>query len=204
MPAIVYAIIIVLDYARTIAGLIAFAQTVVQKMTGNANFPNAAQIVTSITSALTAYQNAVSSTKTQKGLKGQRSSTKQALVSALYQARDLVRIVCEANPETALAIAESAGMTLGKRPTRNKPLIEILQAALSGSVVCRAKAPGIPTNYFWSYSSDEKTWTNVPQGMKATITVSGLTPGQIYYFRYYTSNRKGTSNLSQVFSILVK
>ena len=32
----------------------------------------------------------------------------------------------------------------------------------------------------------------------------GLTPGQTYYFRYYTSNRKGTSNPSQVFSILVK
>jgi hypothetical protein len=204
MPAIVYAIIVVLSYARTIAGLITFAQTVVTKMTGNANFPNAAQILASLSNAITAYQNAVSSTKTTKGLKGQRSSTKQALVSALYQARDLVRTVAEANPESALAITESAGMTLGNRPTRNKPLIEVLQAALSGSVVCRAKAPGIPTNYFWSYSGDEKTWTSVPQGMKATVTVSGLTPGQTYYFRYYTSNRKGTSNLSQVFSILVK
>ena len=128
----------------------------------------------------------------------------RSIISALHQARDLVRTVAEANPESALAITESAGMTLGNRPVRNKPLIEILQAALSGSVVCRAKAPGIPTNYFWSYSGDEKTWTSVPQGMKATITVSGLTPGQTYYFRYYTSNRKGTSNLSQVYSILVK
>jgi hypothetical protein len=204
MPAIVYAIIIVLGYERTVAGLIAFAQLVVQKMTGNANFPNAAQIVTALGNAITAHQNAVSATKTQKGLKGQRSATKQALVSALYQARDLVRTACEANPESALAIAESAGMTLGKRPTRNKPLIEILQASVSGSVVCRAKAPGVPTNYFWSYSGDEKSWTSVPQTMKATVTVSGLTPGQTYYFRYYTTNRKGTSNPSQVFSILVK
>ena len=144
MPALVYAIIIVLGYERTVAGLIAYAQTVIQKMTGNAYFPNATQILTSLAGALTAHQNAVSSSKTQKGLKGQRTATKQALVSALYQARDLVRTVCEANPESALAIAESAGMTLGKRPARNKPLIEILQASVSGSVVCRAKAPGIP------------------------------------------------------------
>jgi hypothetical protein len=204
MPEIVYAILIVLNYARTVAGLSAFAQLVVQKMTGNANFPTAAPILTSITSAITAYQNAQLSTKTQKGLKGLRTSTKQALVSALRQARDLVRTVAEANPESALAIAESAGMTLGKRPTRNKPLIEVLQASLSGSVVCRAKAPGIPTNYFWSYSTDEKSWTSVPQLMKAATTVSGLTPGQTYYFRYSTSNRQGTSNPSQVFSILVK
>jgi hypothetical protein len=204
MPEIVYAIIIVLDYTRTVAGLIAFAQLVVQKMTGNANFPTASPVLMSIASAITAYQSAQLSTKTQKGLKGLRSSTKLALLSALRQARDLVRTACEANPEGALAIAEGAGMTLGKRPTRNKPLIEILQAALSGSVVCRAKAPGIPTNYFWSYSTDEKSWVSVPQLMKAATTVSGLTPGQTYYFRYYTSNRQGTSNLSQVFSILVK
>src|ERR1700733_3943606 len=70
MPALVYAIIVVLDYTRTIAGLIAYAQLVVQKMTGNANFPNAAQIVTAVSNAITAYQGAVSSTKTQKGLKG--------------------------------------------------------------------------------------------------------------------------------------
>jgi hypothetical protein len=40
--------------------------------------------------------------------------------------------------------------------------------------------------------------------MKATITVSGLTPGQTYYFRYYTITRKGQSDPSQIFSILVK
>jgi hypothetical protein len=204
MATIVYAILIVLGYRRTVAGLIAFAQLVVQKMTGNANFPTAAQLLTSISNAITAYQNAITSTKTQKGLSGQRSAMKTALLTLLYQARDLVRTVAETSPESALAVAESAGMTLGKRLGRAKPLIEVVLAAVSGSVVCRAKAPGIPASYFWSYSTDQKSWTSAPFSMKATLTLSGLTPGQVYYFRYYTTTRKGQGDLSQVYSLMVK
>jgi hypothetical protein len=204
MATIVYAILIVLEYRRTAAGLIAFAQLVVQKMTGNANFPNAAPLLTSIGNAIAAYQNAITSTKTQKDLAGQRSATKAALLTLLHQARDLVRTVAEANPENALAIAEGAGTTLGKRPGRAKPLIDVILGAVSGSVVCRAKAPGIPANYFWSYSTDEKNWTSAPLSMKATLPLSGLTPAQVYYFRYYTTTRKGQSDLSQVYSILVR
>jgi|HubBroStandDraft_4_1064222.scaffolds.fasta_scaffold401224_2 hypothetical protein len=204
MATIVYAILIVLAYRKTVAGLIAFAQLVVQKMTGNANFPNAAPLLTSISNAIAAYQNAVGLTKTQKDLAGQRSATKAALLTLLHQARDLVRTVAEANPGSALAIAESAGMTLHKRSGRARPLIEVVPAAVSGSVVCRAKAPGIPANYFWSYSTDQKNWTSAPLSMKASLTLSGLTPGLVYSFRYYTTTRKGQSDLSQVYNLMVK
>src|SRR6202041_1433295 len=64
MATIVYAILIVLDYRKTVAGLIAFAQLVVQKMTGNPNFPNAGPLLTSISNAILAYQSAIVSTKT--------------------------------------------------------------------------------------------------------------------------------------------
>jgi hypothetical protein len=204
MAQILYAILIVLTYPKTVAGFIAFAKTVLQKMNGNQSFPSAAQLLTSLGNAITAYESAISSSETQKGLKGQRGTTRTTLLSVLKQARDLVRTVCEANPEAALSIAESAGMTLKKRAIRAKALIEVVQASVSASVVCRAKAPGIPANYFWSYSTDSKVWTNVPQTMKATITVSGLTVGQTYSFRYYTITRKGQSDPSQIFSILVK
>src|SRR5580700_1501670 len=118
MPQILYAIIVVLNYERTVAGLIAFAQLVVQKMTNNPNFPNETQLLTSTTAAITAYQSAVSSTKTTKGLGGQRTATKQALLALLRQLRDIARTAAEANPDNALAIVEGAGMTLLKRATR--------------------------------------------------------------------------------------
>jgi hypothetical protein len=149
MSQILYAIIVVLSYPRTVAGFIAFVQTVIQKMTNNANFPNATSLLASASSALTAYKGAVSSSETTKGLKGQRSETRKALFGVLYQLRDLVRTAAESNPGNAQTIVESAGMTLAKRVARIKPLIEVIQAAISGSVVCRAKAPGIPASYFW-------------------------------------------------------
>jgi hypothetical protein len=204
MPQILYAIIVVLNYKRTVEGLISFVQLVIQKMTNNPNFPSAAPLLTSTTTALTAYQSAMSSTKTTKALAGQRASTKLALMGFLKQLRDLVRTAAEANPDNALAIVEGAGMALMKRAIQAKPLINVLQASVTGSVVCRAKAPGIPASYFWSYSLDQKSWVSVPQAMRAMVSVAGLTAGQTYYFRYYTITRKGTSDLSQIFSLLVK
>jgi hypothetical protein len=209
MAQVLYAIIVLLVYRRTVAGLIAFAELVIQKMTGNTNFPTATSTLTAATSALTAYQSAVASTKTTKGLNGQRSATKSALLAVLRQLRDIVRVAAEASPENASTIVLSAGMTLKQRTVAVKALINVLQSlllgkVLSGSVVCNAKSPGIPASYFWSYSLDQKVWTSVPMTLKSKVTISGLTPGQTYYFRYYTVTRKGTSDPSQVFSLLVK
>jgi hypothetical protein len=141
MAQILYAIIVVLSYRRTVAALIAFAQMVVQKMTNNAYFPTATATLASTTSAITAYQTAVSSSGTTKGLKGQRESTKGELVELLKQLRDIVRAAAQASPENALAIVQSAGMSLLKRGGKVKELIAVIQGALSGSVTCIAKVP---------------------------------------------------------------
>jgi FlaG/FlaF family flagellin (archaellin) len=204
MAQILYAIIVVLSYPRTAAGLILFAQTVVQKMTGNAYFPTPTPALSAVTNAIGAYQAAVGSSATTKGLKGHRIATRNALLAVLRQVRDYVRTIAEANPALALEIVESAGMTLKKHVGAVKEMISVIEGAVSGSVECRAKAPGIPANYFWSYSLDQKTWTSVPEAMKSTITITGLTPGQVYYFRYYTMTRKGTGNLSQTVNLMVK
>ncbi len=204
MAQIIYTIFVVLNFPRTVAGLIAFAELIVQKMTGNSNFPTATATLTAASNAITAYQATISSSSTTKGLKGQRTGARNALLAVLKQLRDIVRLVAEASPENALAIVESAGMSLKKRAIRLKALISVVDSGVSGTVICRAKAPGIPTNYFWFYSLDNKSWTSVPQVMKSKLVLSGLTPGQVYYFRYYTMNRRGTSDLSQVFSLLVK
>ncbi len=166
MALVLYAILVILTYGRTAAGLIAFAQLVVGKMTGNANFPNAATTLSATSAAIAAYQAALSSSGTTKGLKGLRVTTKGALVGLLQQLRDMVRVVAMASPENALAIVESAGMVLKRRGSAIKALISVVQGALSGSALCVAKVPfrGVPTTYFWSYSLDQKVWTNAPRG----------------------------------------
>jgi hypothetical protein len=202
-------IFVVIRYQRTVAGLIAFAQRVVEKMTDNPYFPTATQTLASTTSAIAAYQDAISASATTKGLKGRRTSSKRALLKLLNRLRDIVRVAAEADSANALMIVESAGMTLKKYALPFKALISVAQAkvagrVVSGSVVCNAKAPGIPTSYFWFYSLDQEDWTAVPMAMKSKLTISGLTRGKTYYFRYYTVTRKGTSGPTQVFSFMVE
>ncbi len=71
-------------------------------------------------------------------------------------------------------------------------------------MVCDVKAPGIPTTYFFSYSLDQKIWTSAPESTRSRITITGLTPGQTYAFRYRTFNHKGMSDFSQFITFIVK
>ena len=125
-------------------------------------------------------------------------------MTLLGQLRDYVRTIAESDPENALSIIESAGMSLKKLVLRVKALISVVEGPTSGTVVCEAKAPGGHANYFWFYSLDQKSWTSVPEAMKSKITISGLTPGQTYYFRHYIMTRKGNSDMSQIVSLMVK
>ena len=58
--------------------------------------------------------------------------------------------------------------------------------------------------YFWQFSSDQKNWSNAPQTLKAKLTVTGLTPGQVYYFRFSAQTRKGPVDYSQIVSLMVQ
>lgn len=71
-------------------------------------------------------------------------------------------------------------------------------------MICDVRSAGSPATYYWSYSLDQKTWTSAPDSLKSRVTIFGLTPGQNYYFRYHTLTRKGTSDVSQAVSLLVK
>ncbi len=39
--------------------------------------------------------------------------------------------------------------------------------------------------------------------MKARLVLSGLTPGQLYYFRFRAQTRKGPVDYSQIVSLMV-
>ena len=203
MPQLLLTIIVVLDLPTTIAALISFAKTVVTKMTNNPHFTTPSPTLAAVTAAITALEGIQLSMATTKGLAGQRLASKKALIALLKQLRDYVRIIAEADPSNAAAIVQSAGMRLKNIPARTKALFTVTQG-LSGSVICDVKAVGIPATYYWSFSLDQKTWTSAPDSLKSKVTISGLTVGQLYYFRYHTLTPKGASDPSQTVSFLVK
>jgi hypothetical protein len=203
MIQILATIVVVLDLPKTIAALIAYAKAIVLKMTGNANFPTPTPTLAAVTAAITAFEAVGASMATTKGLVGQSAAKRKALVALLKQLRDYVRVVAEADPDNAAAIVESAGMRLKNIAARIKAPFTVTQG-VSGSVIANVKSAGRPATYYWSYSLDQKTWISAPESIKSKVTISGLTPGQTYYFRYHTLTRKGVSDVSQVVNFLVK
>ncbi len=57
--------------------------------------------------------------------------------------------------------------------------------------------------YYWEISLDQQSWTSVPETLKARATITGLTPGQRYYFRFRAHTRKGLGDYSDVVTLIV-
>ena len=80
-----------------------------------------------------------------------------------------------------------------------------LEGTVSGSVKLSSKSAGKKAAYNWRYSTDQKTWTSLPQTLVAKTGVSGLTPATTYYFQCETQTVKGgEGGWGQVVSFLVQ
>ncbi len=204
MAQLILTILVVLGLPTRARDLITYVQAVIAKMTNNPNFPTPSPTLATVSTALTAYETSEAAMKTSKGVKGDRAAKRSALVALLKHLRDYVQQICELNVANAAAIAESANMRLRLVTIHVKAALTITQGLVSGSVVCDAKAVAKQATYYFSYSLDEKNWISVPETMKSKITISGLTPGQTYYFRFRALTRKTMSDPSQIVSFLVK
>jgi hypothetical protein len=71
-------------------------------------------------------------------------------------------------------------------------------------VVLRAKAAKGHAVYEWQSSSDGgKTWIALAPTTQANTTLSGLTLGVAYQFRFRTTVKRVTSDWSQIVSLFV-
>lgn len=80
--------------------------------------------------------------------------------------------------------------------TANATSITGNSAVLNGEI--KSRGGDTVTDYGFSYSSDEKQWTEVQAGTDDLLgsfsyTLSGLQPNTAYYFKAYATNGKGTS-----------
>jgi hypothetical protein len=204
MSQIIATIVVVLGLPTRNADLISFIANILARMTNNPNFASPTPPLATVGTALTAFQSAEASMKNLKGVKGDRAAKKKALIALANHLRDYVQEICELNVPNAEAIAQSAGMRLKLLTIPLKEDISVEDGLLSGSVVCNAKAVAVDASYYWSYSVDQKVWISVPEKMQAKVTVSGLTPGQLYYFRFRALTRKGMGDWSQTITHMAK
>jgi hypothetical protein len=199
--------IAVLKMSPRVKNLITFAQSVATSMTGNASFPSPIPTLASFEADIAALVTAETAALARAKGAAQDRNAKLAVVKGdLEKLKASVQGVADAaNPSDAAAIILSAGMSVRKVTLHAKADLAVKQGSSSGIVTLTAKSAAPKAAYNWQSSLDQKTWTPLPQTLKAKTVVSGLTAGTIYFFRSQALTPKGgEGDWGQVVSFLVK
>jgi hypothetical protein len=171
------------------------AEAIITAMDGNADFPNAAGLIAAAKPALKTYLAAIAARAAkQPDAVKIRKDARRALHKLLNQLRDNAQTAVDNDVEHAEALAASAKMSIRRVSGHNKEPFEVRDGKVSGEVLLIAKAILGALTYYWELSLDSKNWSPLPETSKAHTTSGGLTPGQLYYFRFRAHTRKGMTN----------
>jgi hypothetical protein len=197
---------VALNRPRNPAALVIFATAIVQKMTGNAWFPQPTPSLTKVRAAIktldVAHTNAQTGTK---GLVTKRDEVCAALVNVLNQLKTYVQAVANENPEQAHSIIETAGMSVASPATPVKLPFDVRADKLSGSVLLAVIAAAKMATYYWQMSTDAcQTWKDLGPTKQAKKKVPDLVPQKTYWFRYRVLTRRGLSDWSEALSFIVR
>ena len=185
--------------------LLAFSQSVEQKVTNNANLPGIGAVLTNLSAAVTAFDAALKNKGSTKDVGDSCTAAKQSVFDNLNHVKDFVNSAAEkAPPDQAKAIIESAGFRSRKVVVRVKLPIEVKYGGISGAVLLVAQGAGRNAVYYFQLCTDQKSWTALPNVLKCKTTATGLTVGTTYYFRVQTQTSKGLGDWSSVVSFAVR
>lgn len=194
----------VLTLSTKVPALITQAQAIVESVTGNPAFPNAAPLLASITSATTALVAAETTAQTKvKGAAQARNQKRAALVMLVHQLKGDVQEAADADPANAEPIILGAGLAVRKPTSRTKPTFVARRGKVSGVAELVAKAVAQRASYEWQYSNDGKTWTSTPVTLQSRTTIEGLTPGTTYSFHYRPVTKAGEGDWSSITTLVM-
>jgi hypothetical protein len=198
--------IAVLKLSKRVKNVITFAQNVATAMTNNPAFPTPNPPLVTFQTDVAALNTAETAALSRaKGAVETRNAQLVVVRSDLENLRTYVQTVAHAaNPSNAEAIIQGAGMAVRKSTLHDKAALAVKPGTVSGTVNLAAKAAAKHAAYTWQYSTDQKTWTSLPQTMKAKAGVAGLASGTVYYFRVQALTTTGEANWSQIVSMMVQ
>jgi hypothetical protein len=195
----------VLKAPRRTLQLLLYAQAVLDALTGNAYFPSPDPSLAVFAEHIAELHDAQMQARMRAGgAVALRDARQATLMRDLKHLRDYVQSMAEkADPAHAIAMITSAGLSVQVVTHRDKAELRVKQGHASGIVELIAKAVAHYAVYFWQYSVNQTDWVDVPETMKANTTITGLTRGQTYYFRFRATTKAGPVDYSQVVSLLV-
>ena len=186
--------------------LLTFARAVHGALLNNPAFPSPNPPLDVFAEDIAAFEDAETKAASRaKGAASLRDAKKKKVKEDLFHLRDYVQSVVETNtsPAAAAALIESAFMSVRKVPKRTFPELSAKNTDVSGKVLLTAKAVAPVAVYHWEHSTDQSTWTPLPETMQTRTEVAGLKSAQVYSFRFRAFTRAGWQDYSQVVSVLV-
>jgi hypothetical protein len=185
--------------------LIPFAKSIVVAFTGNPSLPDPRPTLLVVADNVEQYEKSqMVAWKRGWGAATLRDGWRRKVMADLNHLRDYLQSVVELLcPEEAAAVIVGAGMRIKQRARRFKEALRARNTGVSGSVSLEARAVAAVAIYYWEFSLDQENWAAVPEALKSSAVVSGLTPMRTYYFRFHARTRKGDVGLSQVVSLFV-
>jgi len=205
MNALTPVIAVLPESPQNVSRYLIGCRLVVTMMTNNPSFPAPTPPLSDVSAALDSLE--ASEELARKGGKGMVKLRDIALRKAhnkMTVLRAYVQSVANAELDQAEAILLSAGMKVGKPRTRTKLPVEVKHGDAAGRVVLDAKALPHPVQYRWQMSTDQTTWTDLPDTFKTKSVVEGLVPARIYSFRLRTVTNNGPSEWSPPVSIVAQ
>jgi hypothetical protein len=198
--------LVVLKLSPRIKNVLTFAQNVASALTGNTHFPSPNPSLATFQADIAALNTAETAVLSRtKGAVEARDAKLAIVRTDLDNLKAYVQgVAAVALPTDADAIIESAGLTTRKVTLHDKAALAAKQGSVTGTVNLVAKAAAKRASYSWQYSTDQKTWTTVPQTLQAKAGVSGLTAGTQYFFRVQAVTDSGVGDWSQLVALIVK
>jgi hypothetical protein len=130
-----------------------------------------------------------------------RNAAFAAVDADLQALRLFVEHLAAASPDGPMIIA-NAGMSVKNATGPVKSGFVVKLGTVSGKARMIARAERIKASYDWQYSRDGEAWISLESTVESQQDVEGLVPGAVYFFRYRTLTRAGTSDWSQVVSVM--
>jgi hypothetical protein len=196
MTVSMHRVMVALKRPTSAPELLVFARAVVNAMNGNSWFPAPVPSLASVRAAIDRLDVAETAALSMTvGLKKARNEAQSVLVGLLARLKAYVQGVADENPDFAVGIIRSAGLSIAARGNKPKAALGVLPGRVSGSVRLVVKAVAKVASYEWQLSNDAgKTWVGLPKTLQAKTTVSGLTQGLTYGFRFRATTRPGVGD----------
>jgi hypothetical protein len=194
-----------LNLSPVVAVLLAQCLAIVNAMTGNAYFTTPSPTLAIVTAAIQALNLAqIAAMARTKGAAATRDLQQKALLKVMDELRAYVQAIANSMPGQEEAVILSAKMGVKVYATRPPHTFAALWGTASGSADLHAPFVAGRKSVFWQWSTDSKTWNDLPPTLKSSTTVANLTPGTTYYFRYRVLTKAGLSDWSQPVSLLMR